>query len=628
MMIKKISYSNLNGLTNEFTFKEGLNAFVGSNGSGKTTSLDCLAILLFGESFSYNKTLERHINIKDKTQKIECKMSILTDDKIINEEGKNTEIYVNFGVKISIDDTNKLSTSWYVNNVKLTKKKYEEKLCEVFKIPYNVLDVEKVNVLRCLIDTNYINEIDNIGFYNFVRKLTNVITVQEFANNNNEYSCIREVLANCGYEIKDTIKLINNIIDDLNSKIDINEKQIENNNNYIKEISFNSDNYNKKIDIFNDLKNKIELKNKELESFEKKYNVSLNKDNEELSNKRILAGNNIRKYTNECIDYQNKLIIINNKINFLNYNINNNTNKIDILNGEIEQINNKEFKQIICPNCKEIVNKNELDIFNKNRENEIYKLKNLITESKKSIEDLQNELKNKINEKENYEKKIEILNQEIIKENENLNKLNSQNVLESQETISISNEIEKIEKELELLNAEIKNYYQELIDEKAIIDKIENIKSNINTLNTNINNYKSEKATYEQKSIVLKQFNIDYAKLIEERISNVFGDIKINMVKEGKNSKEKINCFAIHDDKPIFNYNTAPQKALGSKIISKIKQHLGIKNLPIMFDIVDNIGKKALDEIIKYSNGQVFCTLVEFEDGKELKLINDIKENK
>lgn len=628
MMIKKISYSNLNGLTNEFTFKEGLNAFVGSNGSGKTTSLDCLAILLFGESFSYNKTLERHINIKDKTQKIECKMSILTDDKIINEEGKNTEIYVNFGVKISIDDTNKLSTSWYVNNVKLTKKKYEEKLCEVFKIPYNVLDVEKVNVLRCLIDTNYINEIDNIGFYNFVRKLTNVITVQEFANNNNEYSCIREVLANCGYEIKDTIKLINNIIDDLNSKIDINEKQIENNNNYIKEINFNSDNYNKKIDIFNDLKNKIELKNKELESFEKKYNDSLNKDNEELSNKRILAGNNIRKFTNECIDYQNKLIIINNKINFLNYNINNNTNKIDILNGEIEQINNKEFKQIICPNCKEIVNKNELDIFNKNRENEIYKLTNLITESKKSIEDLQNELKNKIDEKENYEKKIEILNQEIIKENENLNKLNSQNVLESQETISISNEITKLEKELELLNAQIKNYYQELTDEKAIIDKIENIKSNINTLNTNINNYKSEKATYEQKSIVLKQFNIDYAKLIEERISNVFGDIKINMVKEGKNSKEKINCFAIHDDKPIFNYNTAPQKALGSKIIAKIKQHLGIKNLPIMFDIVDNIGKKALDEIIKYSNGQVFCTLVEFEDGKELKLINDIKENK
>lgn len=628
MMIKKISYSNLNGLTNEFTFKEGLNAFVGSNGSGKTTSLDCLAILLFGESFSYNKTLERHINIKDKTQKIECKMSILTDDKIINEEGKNTEIYVNFGVKISIDDTNKLSTSWYVNNVKLTKKKYEEKLCEVFKIPYNVLDVEKVNVLRCLIDTNYINEIDNIGFYNFVRKLTNVITVQEFANNNNEYSCIREVLANCGYEIKDTIKLINNIIDDLNSKIDINEKQIENNNNYIKEINFNSDNYNKKIDIFNDLKNKIELKNKELESFEKKYNDSLNKDNEELSNKRILAGNNIRKFTNECIDYQNKLITINNKINFLNYNINNNTNKIDILNGEIEQINNKEFKQIICPNCKEIVNKNELDIFNKNRENEIYKLTNLITESKKSIEDLQNELKNKIDEKENYEKTIENLNQEIIKENENLNKLNSQNVLESQETISISNEITKLEKELELLNAQIKNYYQELTDEKVIIDKIENIKSNINTLNTNINNYKSEKATYEQKSIVLKQFNIDYAKLIEERISNVFGDIKINMVKEGKNSKEKINCFAIHDDKPIFNYNTAPQKALGSKIISKIKQHLGIKNLPIMFDIVDNIGKKALDEIIKYSNGQVFCTLVEFEDGKELKLINDIKENK
>lgn len=628
MMIKKISYTNLNGLTNEFTFKEGLNAFVGSNGSGKTTSLDCLAILLFGESFSYNKTLERHINIKDKTQKIECKMSILTDDKIINEEGKNTEIYVNFGVKISIDDTNKLSTSWYVNNVKLTKKKYEEKLCEVFKIPYNVLDVEKVNVLRCLIDTNYINEIDNIGFYNFVRKLTNVITVQEFANNNNEYSCIREVLANCGYEIKDTIKLINNIIDDLNSKIDINEKQIENNNNYIKEINFNSDNYNKKIDIFNDLKNKIELKNKELESFEKKYNDSLNKDNEELSNKRILAGNNIRKFTNECIDYQNKLIIINNKINFLNYNINNNTNKIDILNGEIEQINNKEFKQIICPNCKEIVNKNELDIFNKNRENEIYKLTNLITESKKSIEDLQNELKNKIDEKENYEKTIENLNQEIIKENENLNKLNSQNVLESQETISISNEITKLEKELELLNAQIKNYYQELTDEKVIIDKIENIKSNINTLNTNINNYKSEKATYEQKSIVLKQFNIDYAKLIEERISNVFGDIKINMVKEGKNSKEKINCFAIHDDKPIFNYNTAPQKALGSKIISKIKQHLGIKNLPIMFDIVDNIGKKALDEIIKYSNGQVFCTLVEFEDGKELKLINDIKENK
>ena len=57
MRVKNIIYEHLNGLNYSFEFSDKLNVFLGSNGVGKTTSLDCLGILLFGESFSYNKRL-------------------------------------------------------------------------------------------------------------------------------------------------------------------------------------------------------------------------------------------------------------------------------------------------------------------------------------------------------------------------------------------------------------------------------------------------------------------------------------------------------------------------------------------------------------------------------------------
>ena len=93
MRVKNISYENLNGLTNCFEFSEKLNVFLGSNGVGKTTSLDCLSILLCGESFSYGKTLEKHIDVKNRENVCTLNMIVETDEKLEGKPYRPAQVY-------------------------------------------------------------------------------------------------------------------------------------------------------------------------------------------------------------------------------------------------------------------------------------------------------------------------------------------------------------------------------------------------------------------------------------------------------------------------------------------------------------------------------------------------------
>lgn len=632
MLIKKIKYDGLNGLSNSFTFNEKVNIFAGSNGSGKTTSLDCLAILLFGESFSYGKTLEKHIDVKNKDKAIQLEMIVETDSKIIDENGETKNVEIKFSTIIALDKKGKFSKTLYVNDVKTTREKYEEKLCNIFKIPAELLKIEKMNILRCLIDPSEIEKSDNQGIYNLVKELTNVMSLEYFINNNEEYALIRQVLAISGYDFKETQNKLKNDLKTLETKLNYIEETISKNEkeyNLEKE-SLDYETYNKNVDVYDGLIKKIrDLRESELKLNEK-YKSSMNEDGktqqlhvQELHKsylEELQKNNSLEKEKNAKINEIEKFKI---KINNIEWQINS-------LNLDIQELKNLKFEEIICQECGKVANSKDKKKFEEFNNDKLVKLKREISEAEKQLEI------NKVNFEESKKYLEEVIypklkNQEIITQEKLKKYMSGTNIVveDSETTKALNEEIglcleeqNEIEKQLSELRPQLQSFNNKL-------NNINNINNNIIVPNKNEReNLLSQKADLELKLTILNDMNIEYIKLVEKAISETFGDIQFNMIKESKNGKEKINCYAIQNEKPIYNYNTASEIAIGCKIIQAIKNKLGIKNLPILFDIVDNIGEKSLNDILKYCDGQLFCTKALFEENIKVKLINNIKENK
>lgn len=633
MQIKRISYENLNGLTNKFEFDDKLNVFVGSNGSGKTTSLDCLAILLFGESFSYGKTLEKHINVENMSDVCTLNMDIETDSSIIDENNILNKINVLMSMKMFIDNKGKFTRQWFINNNKTTKDKYEEKLCSLFKIPNHLLKIEKMNVLRCLIDPNEINNSDNQGIYNLVKALTNVMSLEYFVNNNDDYAILRQSLAINDYDykttsikIKNDIKNYENHISFIDEKIDDSEKEV----NKLKE-NLDFEKYNNMVDEYNITKAEIEKCNIEKALLMDDYQKS--KIDDESS--RLNKINSTQKYyydlmtqkskiKNECDlkqreieNFKHNILIIVEDINNINYNIN-------ILNEET-------FEEMICQSCGKIANAKDKETFEKQKEEKLAKYKEKIKELEKQKEILE------ANENDSVKYLIEVLEKRFEELEEKVNHAfkeydNALNieVVTSQKTLDIAKQINDKENQISELKPKFDNFKLELENFNSIYNRLNYIINN--TIEPSKNDRAkilNTKANDELKLNILNEMNIEYIKLVEQAISDTFGDVKFNMIKEGKtNGKEKMSCYAIQDDKPIYNYNTASEVAIGCKIIQLIKNKLGIKGLPILFDIVDNIGEKSLNNIMQYCDNQLFCTKALFEENIKVKLINNIKEIK
>ncbi len=633
MRVKNISYENLNGLTNGFKFSDKLNVFLGSNGVGKTTSLDCLGILLFGESFSYNKSLEKHIDVHNKDNACALFMTIETDSKIIDENNETKNVDVEFAIKMFIDNKGKFTRQWFINGTKTTRDKYEEKLCNLFKIPQELLNIDKINLLRCLIDPNEINNSDNQAIYNLVRALTNVMSLEYFVNNKEDYAMLRQTLAINDYDfktaqnkIKTDIKSCENRLDYIETTLNNSQKEIENYNSKL-----NYEEYNENVDNYQYIKKKIEDKRQILVELNEKFNNSKLNDEKNKFNKINESQKKLYDKTNEFNYMSNQCKLKEKEIENFNITIGNTQFNIEAINFDINNIMKEKFEEIICQECGKVANSKDKALFENKKEERIAKLKEKgleLEKQKKILIENQNDAIKYLSDV--LEPKFD---QVQIEHKEALNEYDSAKRID----VEISEETKNINQQTIIEEINIGTLKKELEELKPELEAFNNIYSKITYINnTNIEPAKkdkekvlNEKAQLELKLNLLNELNIEYIKLVEQAISDTFGDIKFNMIKEGKtNGKEKMSCYAIQDDKPIYNYNTASEVALGCKIIQLIKNKVGIKGLPILFDIVDNIGEKSLNNIMQYCDNQLFCTKALFEDNKELKLVNDIKEIK
>ena len=135
-----------------------------------------------------------------------------------------------------------------------------------------------------------------------------------------------------------------------------------------------------------------------------------------------------------------------------------------------------------------------------------------------------------------------------------------------------------------------------------------------------------EKMNYELKLSLLKEYKNDELTLIKNATNKIFGDeFQFEMLVKNKlNDNYKKVCYASIDGLEHNKSNTAKYLKLSIILLEKLKKYIGDCDIPIIFDISDNIGKTARNEIfnsIQYS--QVFYTRIADEDNvsRELKII-------
>ena len=93
------------------------------------------------------------------------------------------------------------------------------------------------------------------------------------------------------------------------------------------------------------------------------------------------------------------------------------------------------------------------------------------------------------------------------------------------------------------------------------------------------------------------------------------------LVKNKSNDNYKKVCYASIDGLEHNKSNTAKYLKYSILLLEKLKAYIGGCDLPIVFDIADNIGKKTRNEIFELiKNSRVFYTRISDEDNVERKL--------
>lgn len=606
MYIKEIKYSGLNGLSNSFVLSKN-NIFEGSNGVGKTTSLDALSIMLTGESITYGKKIEKHLDIYD-SKKIEIEMKLNTGITQMNEEGDVIEIEPTFSFKMTPSG----AKSWYVNGTKKTITEYMDILYKWFKIPSEYYNLKSVEFVKMIMRPEQIEKEDSNGLYDFIKKLIGVEDLSNYEGLKN-YDLIITNLVENNYNIDETIKQLKamQVASEKQAKsLEEELDKIQKRNEEIQK-SFDGEEYNKNVDEYYRLIDFSKVLSDEIVSLqnesenEKKQNNSdlittINKKQEELNQKYNVLNTNISnkgKVERDLVYFKNEI----EKCTHQN---------ID-LEEEKTRTENLSFNAIICEHCGNVANENQKQQFLDYQANSQKELEDAIKNNKSTVS-LYNSSVKQCNDD------IKLLDSKILETSQEIDSLNA----EIQTLLKKSNEDYIFSKNDILLNKQkeletTKTKINEICEKgrlKEISDLLNEISQNsglITYTENLIDDANSKTNDIIQKQSYAEKLKNEYAQFVENRTNEVFGDIDFSLVKENKtNSKNKINIEAIKNGKGMSNYNTGDKILLQFEIINKIKAKIGIVGLPFIIDITDNIDNENLKAILNNCEGQFFGTRV------------------
>lgn len=634
-MITKLSIKNFRGIESAEYDNFGLiNSFYGKNGSGKSTVLDCLMWMITGETLTFGNSAsvnDKCINENDNNKIIDCEI-------VIN----NNVLRRTYGHKFNEEDKTITEVNAFYSNGRRckTKKDYFEEVNRFLN--FNQTTKQKINLLSALINPYTFGKgIDQPIFRRFIMEILNVDFDNILFSNKNylpiqlDYNSQGKDINNLKDLYNQKVKLLDQQIEESNIKISTAEKVDVNEEEYQKLISEKNNllsskfEYNTKVyDLTNELNSKrIELGKSKQEDIEN--NVS--EEEKTLLKEINKLKEQVNEKANKGVAHKNDIIMYNQKIKLLE-------STIETTKEHIENISKQTFQAIICPECQCVVNKDEEEKYNFNKAEKIKSFNLELEEKEKEL----NEIKEK---KAEVEKQLSELTPKYLEQKqkffetkqkyEQVKNDQSKNIVSEKtkqlETaiLDLENEIIRLREEDNVKSREfIINQNEKLQELNQKIIEMELLKRKVNELDdikSKKQKHLQEKAKIVSLQDLTKDFELDQVRVTKEYTYKIFGDdVDFVMLKQQKtNDTLKQVCYAQVKGISYDNLNTANALLTGIMVIEKIKAYLGIKDLPIIFDISDNIGNKIMEDILSRTTSQVFYTEVDKTDKSEriLKVI-------
>lgn len=240
------------------------------------------------------------------------------------------------------------------------------------------------------------------------------------------------------------------------------------------------------------------------------------------------------------------------------------------------------------------------------------------------------------NELENCDKEIDVLQKDIDGLEKERNQLSSITItnLTSPELDELLKKSQKLESDLQASKIAFANNTQDInsriYEEQKAKEPYNKILADLDYYNrqrTELENVQfikdkhcKELINFEQKRELLNVFIKTKLEMLNDNVAKVFGNIKFQLIQENINGGYDTICkaFIYNVDK---NESTKITWKSGSKservitglaILEKIKQHLGLPNLPILFDEGGEISTDTFNTKFK-TNSQLIC--VKVQDG-------------
>lgn len=636
-MIEKLKIKNFKGIRDVEFDKFGIiNSVYGKNGCGKTSILDCILWLITGATLTFGDG-----NVDDKCINQNSPNELIEASLVIN----GNEISRLYGHKL-LDNNNIVDVNYFYTNGRKckSKKEYDELVNSYLGI--NITTKEKINLKYALINPYFFGrEINQEVFRRFIMQILNVdfndIVFQQ--DTDNKFAVI-----------KNDYKLQGN--DDNNLKSFYKQKITECNNKIeevdIKLSTYTADN----VDI--NQESKLEKLIEEKAKYKVENQVSYTNSKIEEIAKSItdtlleLAKSQSNDLINNVSEEEKKL---GKEINDLKTTINGNIDKYNMSNmvgvveakittckmiieqkkKDIESVENSKFVVIECPNCHTKLNEEEEKTFNFNKAEKLKSLNTSLSEEEKKLNDL-------LKEKEDNDKELNDLIEVIKADKEKLASKNSDlSAIQSNKDKNIDSEkTTALKEKLSALNNELEQEQYNLNAENAELKEKSRIK--IEEFDTQINNERirlekvneynrlkeskielvASKLDYETKHTLTKELSKKISKITQEFTKKIFGDdVEFVMLKKNKTNEDyKRTCYAQVKGVSYDSLNTANALLTGIIVSEKIKAFLNLKDIPIVFDIIDNIGESVLKEIQSKTNSQIFFTQVDRTDKEERQL--------
>lgn len=621
MQITKIVIDKFRKLENITENNIGtINELYGSNGSGKTSFISFISWMIYGETLDYGKNDDMNI------------------DSFNPEEYISGSIYFSNGTDeynikrvYGYNEKGNKKNDFYVNDRKVSSQRdYYQFINKIYGIDKLDVKIKDFNLVRALSDPYYLPNKEN-QFRDFINQLLN-IDIYKTLFENEKYKPLEE-----DFNFQGNYDNIKDYYRQTNKK---NESMLNMVNSLIKTYSDNSKGYNKadyeKLENeLNEKKNLSYKKNDELIKYENELKELEQKINE--SKKNDLTNKTISQEEKELQELKEKYNTLLAEYN--DYQIKNSNAKVDLfkinnlisaIDDEMDNVNKQKFTKIYCPNCNTLINDKDFKSFNKEHTERIKELslkKEKLFDKKKTIvikplDEMEKQLSAL---KDSYKTLQDTFNQKPINYTSDETKalITQYNALCDKYNNLKADDDNKCGEFYNNLNAEIQEIEKQLFElrkAKDNYDVLQDKKEEKEILLDRI-------STIELKLSLLKEFKEDEIRILENATSKIFGDdFKFTMLVENKTTDSFKNvCYANIDGLEHNRNNTAKYLNISILMLEKIKQFINPNcDIPIIFDIADNIGKKTRELIFnEIKKSQIFYTRIADDENveRELKVI-------